>query len=138
MKKIIVLAMSLCLILGLSACSKEGSVSSNLKVTEVPSEIYSKKDIEEAMDVVKQSFSSEFSNCTLEAMSYGSDERVYEWKDYYHKEDKNLDYILIDVTFHTGSLDRSQTLNENSTYDWTCSLVKYDHGQWEVEDFGFL
>lgn len=63
-----------------------GNVS-DVKVLEYTSDIYSKEEIEAAIDTAKKYFRSEFSGCTLTEITYAGDDKILSYEDWANRND---------------------------------------------------
>ncbi len=118
MKKLI-----LVLLLLLTACSQHGNID-NVSISDWrPSDIYTDKDIEEAMTCVKIYFKENFSGCTLMTMSYVGD---------------SYEAIVISSSFITDESGGDGPLNPNDIYeDFQWILVRNENNEWEHVDHGY-
>lgn len=125
---------------------KGGDVSA-VVVTQVPSEIYSEKDIGSAISVIKREFSLTWSGCTLREIGYAGDERNrLESDDYLNRLHGDFveswgkfDQVLILVSsFDVDGSGGDGSFTPNSTCtDWDWILVREGKGPWRHVDHGY-
>ena len=134
MKKLVTLLLAVLLVLSLAGC---GRISSSLEITCDTSQIYSKEDIYEAMDVVEDYFRREFDGCTLLSIGYlGDDKRSYMTG--FAKQYNAAEVIVLVSDFETGPSGGDGSLNANDTYrNWKWVLAKNSNGAWEHKTHGY-
>ena len=133
MKKIISAILCIMVVFSLSAC---GGKVSNVKTQEVESSIYSQEDINQAIEVIKNDFKSEWKDCTLQEIYYAGDDYNKGYEDWAARNNAD-DVIVLLSTFKTGSF-AEEGLNKNSTYSkYNWILVRSDDGQWKRVDNGY-
>ena len=121
------------MVFSLSAC---GGKVSKVKVQEVESSIYSQDDINQAIEVIKKDFKSEWKGCTLQEIYYAGDDYSKGYEDWANRNNAD-DVIVLLSTFKTGAF-AGEGLNKNSTYPrYKWILVRSDDGQWECVDNGY-
>lgn len=133
MKRLLLFVLSAGLVFGLGACSSKGVISKELVVNKETSKIFSEKEINEGMEVVKKFFIENIESSTLTSIGYAGDQVTLRW-------DKNVkpgDIMIINASFDTGRFGVDQTLNKNSTYDWSWILEKDENGHWQHKDHGY-
>lgn len=140
MKRYLSLAVCVLLILGVifqSGCMVFGDVS-NVSVSKVSSDIYSDKDINDAIDVVKNHFATYYQGCTLKEIRFEGDD-LEEYRS--RKKETNADEVIVLVSdFVTGSgkeieegpLDANV---EYSNFNWV--LVRNKGKRWNVYTYGY-
>lgn len=117
-----------------TACG--GSIS-NVKILEWESEVYTKEDIESAIEVAANYFKKEFSGCTLTSITYAGDEKISGYSDWAVRNDADEVIVLIS-SFKSGRKGGDGSLNPNSTYDcWNWILVRTKGGKWRHVDHGY-
>lgn len=135
MKKICILLSTILCIVSFYGCSKTGNVS-NAEIVSTESEIFSQKDILEAIDVVKTEFVG-FTGCTLTKIGYIGDEKMLDYL-----SDEVLDnppYMILDCEFSTSESSVEDGFNGNETYQygwWKWYLEKDSFGNWKIDNYG--
>jgi hypothetical protein len=122
------------LILSLSGC--EGNVS-RVNIIDVDSEIYSKSEINDAIDIVLKHFKDYFKGCTLREIQYAGDDSYKEFEEWAEQYDAEQAIILIS-SFDVDSLGWDGSLNPNTTYDdWKWILTRKDNQEWTLQTWGY-
>lgn len=123
------LAITLAVLVLLSGCGKVSGV----KETIGPSAIYSEREIQSAMDVVKRQFATGFEGCTLLELWYDEEvslKQAEEWAAQY--EAKEAIVLLSDFY-----VTKNPTFSSNSTMkNWGWILVR-NNGGWELKTSGY-
>ena len=134
MRKLVTLLLTALLVLSLVGC---GRISSSYAVTCDTSQIYSKEEIYEAIDVVEGYFRKEFDGCTLLSIGYlGDDKRSYMTS--FAKQYGVAEAIVLVSEFETGSSGGDGSLNPNDTYrNYRWVLVRNGSGSWEHKTHGY-
>lgn len=113
-----------------------GNVS-DVKVLEYKSDIYSEEEIEEAIEVVKKYFRSEFSGCTLTEITYAGDDKILSYEDWATRNDADEVIVLIS-SFDVDASGGDGSLNPNSTYsNWSWILARRNGEKWQHVDHGY-
>lgn len=134
MKQLIGMLFGFLMVLLLSGC---GGDVSGVKVLEYKSNIYSKEDIEEAIDVTKKYFRSEFTGCTLTEITYAGDDKITSYEEWATRNDAD-EVIVLTSSFDVDSSGGDGSLNPNSTYsNWNWILVRNNDGKWRNVDHGY-
>lgn len=123
----------LLMILVLTACG-----SKEVKITKVPSEIYTDKDIQAAIQVIVDEFEEENRDgYTLKEISYAGDEvTLAEQKqaEFYDADE----VIVLTSCFKVGFIKEDSGLEPFSTEDgWKWYLVRTKGGEWVHVDHGY-
>lgn len=125
-----------CMLLVFLTAGCRGDVS-NVKVLEYKSDIYSEEEIEEAIEVVKKYFRSEFSGCTLTGITYAGDDKISSYEDWATRNDGDEVIVLIS-SFDVDASGGDGSLNPNSTYsNWNWILVRKNGEKWQHVDHGY-
>lgn len=125
-----------CMLLVLLTAGCRGNVS-DVKVLEYKSDIYSEEEIEEAIEVVKKYFRSEFSGCTLTEITYAGDDKISSYEDRATRNDGDEVIVLIS-SFDVDASGGDGSLNPNSTYsNWSWILVRKNGENWQHVDHGY-
>ena len=109
----------------------------NTKVIDVPSEIYDKEDILDAIEAAKRYFKHAFTGCELLEIYYAGDDsydELTEWADQYNEDEA----IILLSDFYVGPDGGDGSLNTDSTYeDCICIFVHNDNGRWRHKTHGY-
>jgi len=134
MKKTIAILLMVVLILSLSGC--EGNVG-RVNIIDVDSEIYSKSEINDAIDMVLKHFKDYFKGCTLREIQYAGDDSYKEFEEWAEQYDAEQAIILIS-SFDVDSSGGDGSLNPNTTYDdWKWILTRKDNQEWTLQTWGY-
>ncbi len=135
MRKPTILLLLLTFLLTLCACG--GDVS---KVSiSIPSEsdLYTTKEIEDAIDVTLDYFKKEFKGCTLTELSYAGDETSKDFAEWAQRIDGDEVIVLVS-SFDVDASGGDGSLNPNSTYTkWMWILAREEGGKWQHVDHGY-
>ena len=143
MKKIITAVLCFVLIFLFVGCGK-GDIS-KVKIDYGTSSIYSKEDMDSAIDVIKKQFSSfEFEGCELHSLSYISDEECnnadnIEWmNDLRTDDDKEVftQCIAFDSSFRSPKKGGG-AWEANEEYTWSWWLARNEGGEWKLMTWGY-
>lgn len=142
MKKII--AMVLCLVLALSlvACGKAGT--SKVKIDYGTSFVYTKEDMDAAIEVIKKQFSS-FEGCELHSISYMSDEECnnadnISWMNDLEKANDNKEVFTQCIAFDSSFRSPKKgggAWEANEEYTWSWWLARSEGGKWKLMTWGY-
>ena len=125
-----------CMLLVLLTAGCRGNVS-DVKVLEYKSDIYSEEEIEEAIEVAKKYFRSEFSGCTLTEITYAGDDKILSYEDWATRNDADEVIVLIS-SFDVDASGGDGSLNPNSTYsNWSWILARRNGEKWQHVDHGY-
>lgn len=134
MKRLLVLIVAAASILCFAGC---GGKVSGVGIREVPSEIYTFAEIDEAVDVVLKYFRQHFDGCELTELHYVGDEKKEafdEWAAQYGAEEA----IILSSSFEVGEWGGDGALNPNSTYEnWQWILIRDRNGAWSHANHGY-
>jgi len=131
-------ALLLCLVLSFISCPR-GAVAvfgdvSRVHTTEVHSDIYTQRDIANAIAATKHYFFREFEGCTLTELYYAGDEITKAEMEYYDGEE----VIVLLSSFDVDSSGGDGSLRANSTYtDWKWILTRDANGEWQHTSHGY-
>lgn len=133
MKKALSLLLCAAVLLALAAC---GSVK-NVQVTEISSELYSQKDIDAAIRVIKRDFRRKWDGCTLTGIAYAGDDVSQDHTQWAERNGAD-EVLVLTSTFDVAEKGASPSLNPGSTYArWMWILVRSDGGAWRHVDHGY-
>lgn len=134
MKRFLSLLLSVLLLLALAGCG--GSVK-DVQIQEMPSELYTQKDIDAAIDVIKKEFSRNWKGCTLTEIGYAGDDVSQEHAEWAERNDAD-EVIVLTSSFDVDESGASPTLNPGQTYTrWMWILVRSNGGKWRHVDHGY-
>lgn len=120
----------------LAACGR-GKIDNNLKTHEVDSQIYSKEEIDSAIETIKNEFSKDWKGCTLTEIYYAGDDISNSYQDFADRNDAD-DVVVLLSSFDVDSSGGDGSLNSNTTYsNWNWILVRTDGGKWVHVDHGY-
>lgn len=135
MKKLLAMILTITILLNLSACG--GNVRNVQILDWKPSELYSDRDIEAAIKVIKNEFDLSWRGCTLKEITYAGDEKTLGYQEWAERHDAEEVIVLIS-SFDVDSSGGDGSLNPNSTYTrWSWILVRDKNGQWKHVDHGY-
>lgn len=100
------------------------------------SQIYSEKDIQDAMEVTEAYFRKNFEGCQLLELTYDAKYRLeeMEWEETYGVDQ----VILLTSSFYVKSNGADGSLNPDDTYyGWKWILARNEQGKWEHRDHGY-
>ncbi|HFI0645926.1 TPA: hypothetical protein ACGO4K_001752 [Streptococcus suis] len=100
------------------------------------SELYTEKEIQDAVVVVQDYFDKHFKSCQLLTIGYGGDdEKLFDdWAENYGAEEA----IVLTSSFKVAAEGAEPTLEPNSTHkDWKWILVRNAGGKWEHKGHGY-
>ena len=130
MKKFLAVFLAVVMILCLSGC---GIPFTAKKIID-DSEIYSKRDIEKAMNRVYREFAF-FEGCVLLELEYDeeySKERMADWSENYNADEAIVLLSKFYVAAENGSLEPGETYSK-----WNWILVRDKGGFWELKTWGY-
>ena len=132
MKKLISIILLCTLTLSLSSCGTLNFVD----IEEFSSEIYTGRDIADAMEVVLEEFQGKKDRILLN-LSYVGDAQLTDYKDW---TDRNgADEVIVFLTdYYVSFFSDTPTQNTASEYEnWKFILVRSSGGEWEIVDQGY-
>ncbi|HFR3954217.1 hypothetical protein [Streptococcus suis] len=100
------------------------------------SELYTEKEIQDAVVVVQDYFDKHFTDCQLLTIGYGGDdEKLFDdWAENYGAEEA----IVLTSSFKVAAEGAEPTLEPNSIHrDWKWILVRNLGGKWEHRGHGY-
>ena len=134
MKKLLCLICLLALLL--YGCGRGGNAS-EVQVITGKSEIFTEREIENAMEVAMDHFRKEFDGCTMTKIEYDearSGAAAVDWAEQYGAQEGIVLYSSFDVDASGGD----GSLNPNSTYNnWQWVLTRDKGGKWELRTWGY-
>lgn len=134
MKRFLCLLFCFAFLLCMTSCR---GIIIGAKTHNVESELYSQKEIQSAIDIIKKDFKENFSGCTLQEIHYAGDEISSSYQD--HAVRNNADEVIVlKSDFYTGPFGGDGSLNANFTYEnWSWILVRTKGGEWRHVDHGY-
>ena len=132
MKKLISIILLCTLTLSLSSCGTLNFVD----IEEFSSEIYTGRDIADAMEVVLEEFQGKNDRILLK-LSYAGDGAIADYADWAVRN--NADDVIVFLTdYYVSFLSDTPTQNAGSEYEnWGFILVRTRGGEWEIVDQGY-
>lgn len=129
-KKLYKIGICLLLILCVGCQRKE------VKVRTIYSDIYTKDEIQEAVDVIKKEFSKEWKGCTLKEIYYDGDDKALFTS--YAKQYQGDEALVLKTNFHTNYFSWKIGLNSNCDYeDYQWIFVRNKNEKWKHVDGGY-
>lgn len=115
--------------------------SADLKIDYGKSEIYSNRDLEDAVIQLKCKFAN-YEGCELQSIRYAGDEAVNDknlkWVNKLNPEAKYIDVVEFFTDFKTPDDTKGKTLEPNHEYnDYQWWLARTKDDGWEVVSFGY-
>lgn len=132
MKRILSLLLIFVLLLSLTSCGTLNFVD----IEEFSSEIYTDRDIADAMEVVLEEFQGKKDRILLN-LSYIGDAQLADYKDWADR--KGADDVIVFLTdYYVSFFSDTPTQNTASEYEnWKFILVRTQGGEWEIVDQGY-
>lgn len=132
MKKILSLLLIFVLFLSLTSCGTLNFVD----IEEFSSEIYTARDIADAMEVVLEEFQGKTDRILLN-LSYIGDSRLADYGDWADRNGAD-DVIVFLTDYYVSFFSDTPTQNTASEYEnWKFILVRTNGGEWEIVDQGY-
>ena len=132
MKKILLLLLIFVLLLSLTSCGTLNFVD----IEEFSSEIYTDRDIADAMEVVLEEFQGKTDRILLK-LSYAGDAELADYKDWADRNGAD-DVIVFLTDYYVSFFSDTPTQNTASEYEnWKFILVRTNGGEWEIVDQGY-
>ena len=142
MKKVIEMVVCCMLIVTLVGC--KNAVTTNVKIDYGTSAIYTKEDMDSAIDTIKETFKS-FEGCELYTLSYSSDdvcrdEENIAWMNDLERANDNKQIftqcIMFDSSFRSPKKGGGAwEPNEEYTLSWW--LARSEGGEWKLMTYGY-
>lgn len=132
MKRIFSIFLMFSLVITLSSCGTLNFVD----IEEFSSEIYTGRDIADAMEVVLEEFQGKKDRILLN-LSYIGDAKIADYKDW---ADRNsADEVIVFLTdYYVSFFSDTPIQNTASEYEnWKFILVRSSGGEWEIVDQGY-
>ena len=123
------------LALFLTGCG--GGNASEVQVITGESEIFTEREIEDAMEVAMNHFRREFDGCTMTKIEYNESQSrgaAAGWAQHYGADEGIVLYSSFDVDASGGD----GSFNPNSTYsNWQWILTRTEGGDWVLRTWGY-
>lgn len=141
MKRTIAAVLCAAMLLLLAGCGKGNT--SNVKIDYGTSSVYSKKEMDAAIDVIKKQFRS-FVGCELHSLSYMSDEECNDadnvkWMNELRTEGQKEAFTQC-IAFHSSfrsPKDGGGAWEADQEYTWSWWLARSEGGQWKLMTWGY-
>ena len=132
MKRILSLLLIFVLLLSLTSCGTLNFVD----IEEFSSEIYTDRDIADAMEVVLEEFQGKKDRILLK-LSYAGDAELADYGDWADRNGAD-DVIVFLTDYYVSFFSDTPTQNTASEYEnWKFILVRTNGGEWEIVDQGY-
>ncbi len=132
MKRIFSLFLISALLLSLSSCGTLNFVD----IEEFSSEIYTERDIADAMEVVLEEFLGKTDRILLN-LSYIGDSKIADYEDWADRNGAD-DVIVFLTDYYVSFFSDTPTQNTASEYEnWKFILVRTSGSEWEIVDQGY-
>lgn len=132
MKKLISIILLCALTFSLSSCGTLNFVD----IEEFSSEIYTARDIADAMEVVLEEFQGKTDRILLK-LSYAGDAELADYGDWADRNGAD-DVIVFLTDYYVSFFSDTPTQNTASEYEnWKFILVRTNGGEWEIVDQGY-
>ena len=140
-EKIVTVVFCFAMVFLFVGCGK-GDIS-NVKIDYGTSSVYSKEEIDNAVEVIKKQFSS-FEGCELHSLSYMSDEECnkednIEWMNDLRTDD-NKEIFTQCIAFNSSFRSPKKgggAWNANEEYTWSWWLARSQGGEWKLMTWGY-
>ena len=132
----------LCKVLLFAGCEKNGDTS-KVEIDYGASSVYSKEEIDSAIEIIKKQFSS-FEGCELHSLSYMSDEECnnadnIEWMNDLRTDDNKEAFtqcIAFESSFRSPKKGGG-AWEANEEYTWSWWLARSEGGEWNLMTWGY-
>ena len=143
MKKIVVLLLALCCVVGLTGCGSRSPA--DVKIDYGKSALYTKEEMDEAIGIIRQRFTEEqWKNCELHRIAYGTDEQCgadnLAWMNELRDADAQEPFtrcIMFTSEFHSPRKNSGAFNTDEEYYGWQWWLARTDGGQWQIMTCGY-
>ena len=133
-----------CGLLMLCLVGCENSTTNNVKIDYGTSAIYTKEDMDSAIDQIKETFKS-FEGCELHSLSYSSDdvcldEEIIAWMNDLESANDNKQVFTQCIMFNSSFRSPEKgggAWNPNEEYTWSWWLARSEGGEWKLMTYGY-
>ena len=142
MKKMMTIV--LCFLLTFSAVGCESSATKNVKIDYGTSDIYTEKDMNDAIHKIKETFKS-MDGCELHSLSYASDEVCTDeeniaWLNNLRSADEHTQIftqcMMFDSSFRSPKKGGG-AWEPDEEYTWSWWLARSEGGEWKLMAWGY-
>jgi hypothetical protein len=136
MRKIIIAIFTILLVFSLASC-KQNNISDDLIIDIGESNKFTKEEITEAIDLVKDNF--DFPASTLTKIWYDEEKSDSYFRDDFKQGVSPENVILLLSNFDVDGSGDNPVLNPNSTYTDYQWILRRDNktSKWRIEDWGY-
>lgn len=119
--------------------------TSNVNINYGNSSIYTKKDMDDAIEIIKKEFSS-WEKCELHSISYSSDdvctnEKNIAWMNDLEEANDNdqtfTQCIMFDSSFHSPKKDAGSWNPDEEYTGWSWWMARSEGGEWKLMTWGY-
>lgn len=136
-KRVIEVCICLVFVLLLGIGAYQAKTVKTVKTHEVASDLYSKEEITDAINVVKNEMDVNWKGCDLQEIYYAGDETSKDYLNWATRNNADESLVLLS-TFYVGNDFKDASLEPDSTYEnWMWILVRTEDGQWKCVDWGY-
>ena len=142
MKKIFVMAICIVLMFALVGC--ENGKTANVVIDYGTSSIYTKADMNAAIEVIKKQFNS-MDGCELHSLSYSSDDdcnnsECIKWMNDLEEANDNKEVFTQCIMFNSSFRSPKNgggAWEANEEYTWSWWLARSEGGAWKLMTWGY-
>ena len=142
MKKIFVMAICIVLMFALVGC--ENGKTANVVIDYGTSSIYTKADMNAAIEVIKKQFNS-MDGCELHSLSYSSDDdcnnsECIKWMNDLEEANDNKEVFTQCIMFNSSFRSPKNgggAWETNEEYTWSWWLARSEGGAWKLMTWGY-
>ena len=114
-----------------------GSNASEVQVITGESELFTEREIEQAMETAMDYFRREFEGCTMTKIEY-NEEKVLAAGEAWARTYDDAEGIVLLSSFDVDASGGDGSLNPNSTYsNWQWELTRSKGGEWVLRTWGY-
>ena len=132
LKKLCAVVLALLLLFSLCGCG----IALFVNKINVPSEIYSTRDIHTAMETAILDFTAHFNGCSMKTIRYAGDEKEDAFSKCAERYDADEAIILLS-DFVVGPKSNGSLSPFSSHTNWQWILVRNSGGPWKLVDCGY-
>ncbi len=144
MKRLTAILLALFCVYCLTGCGSRSL--SEVKIDYGKSAIYTKEEMDEAIEVIRQRFTEEqWKDCELHRIAYGADEQcnaenlawMNELRDPGDAPEPFTRCIMFTSEFHSPKTNSGAFNTDEEYYGWQWWLARTDGGQWQIMTCGY-